>query len=161
MVLLVHPVVGTFRVHGQPVELTRLTDGEVADVDHFLDLTQTFLVAFAHLVRDEGAQAFLFGTQRVAVLAHDFTALWRGPLAPFHERSRSSVHDLRVVVGGGAGDRGDAFAIDRGEAVNGGSGAKRTGANHDPSVGVLDAEVGEDGLNVHGGQRYTTPYRPK
>ena len=73
-------------MHREAVELTALTDGEIADVDHFLNLTKALLVALSHFVRDEGAEAVLLGTQGVAVLADDFTALGGGPLAPFDKR---------------------------------------------------------------------------
>ena len=44
-----HRVAGPFRRHRQAVELARQTDREVADVDHFLHLAETFLQDLAGL----------------------------------------------------------------------------------------------------------------
>jgi hypothetical protein len=37
-----HPVAGAFGGDGQTVELAREADGEIADVDHFLDFAEAF-----------------------------------------------------------------------------------------------------------------------
>ena len=86
-------------MHGQPIELTALAHGEIADVNHFLNLSQTFLIAFAHLVRDKGTEALLFFTEGVAVLTNHLAALWRGPFAPFYESGASCGHDALIVIG--------------------------------------------------------------
>ena len=118
VILFVHPVVGTLRVHGEAIQLAALAHSEIADVDHLLHLTKPFLVALAHFIGHKGAKALFFGTEGVAVLANHFAALRGGPFAPFHKGVGSSGHHALVIVGGGCAQRGDAAAIYRRMAVN-------------------------------------------
>ena len=148
-------------MHREAVELTALTDGEIADVDHFLNLTKALLVALSHFVRDEGAEAVFLGTQGVAVLADDLPTLGSGPFAPFDKRFRGSSHHTLVVVVGGGGKGSDALAVHRGVAVDGRARTESFRANHDAVVLVLDAEVGKDVLDVHGLQRYAVSDRDR
>ena len=118
MVLLVHAVVGTLRVHGQAVELTALAHREVADVNHLLNLAQSFLVALAHFVGHEGAEAFFFGPKGIAILTNNLSALGSGPFAPLDEGFCGGVHDALVIVRRCRAERRNALAIDRGVAFN-------------------------------------------
>ena len=55
VILFVHPVVGTLRVHGEAIQLAALAHSEITDVDHLLHLTKSFLVALAHFIGHKGA----------------------------------------------------------------------------------------------------------
>src|SRR5580698_9683757 len=48
MPLFIHAMAGALAVHGKSIELTRETDGEIGDVDHFLHLAQTLRDDLAH-----------------------------------------------------------------------------------------------------------------
>ena len=115
----------------------------------FLDLAQTLLVTLAHFVGHECAEAFFFGPKGVAVLADHFTTLWSSPFSPFDKGVRGSRHDACIVVGCCGADRCNSLPVNRGVAVNGSPRPEGFCANHDAGVVILDAEVGEDVLNVH------------
>ena len=154
MVLLVHAVIWALRVHGEAIKLTALAHREVADVDHFLNLAETFLVALAHFVRHQRPQAFFLRPKGVSVLTNDLTTLGRGPFAPFHKGVCGCSHHTFIVIVGRCGKRCNALAVDRRVAVDGRARTESVGANHDAVVLVLDAEVGKDVWDVHGAQRY-------
>ena len=52
MVLIVHTVTRTFRMHGRTVELSGKAYGKITNVDHLLNFTQTFLINFPHFPGD-------------------------------------------------------------------------------------------------------------
>ena len=56
-----HPVPGSFGGDGQPVELPRQADREVADIDHLLHLAKALLDDLADLERHQRAQRSLLG----------------------------------------------------------------------------------------------------
>jgi hypothetical protein len=58
-----HAVAGAFAGDGQAVQLARQTDGEIADVDHFLHFAQAFGGDLAGLKRHQRAQFGLGGAQ--------------------------------------------------------------------------------------------------
>jgi hypothetical protein len=73
MVLVVHAVFRSLGVHGVSVELPGLAHGKVADVDHLLDFTQSFLEGFAHLVGHQGSQWLLISPELMADLADNLS----------------------------------------------------------------------------------------
>ena len=54
---------GPFRGHGKSIQLPGQTHGKIADVDHLLHLTQSFLVDLAAFQRDQGTQRLLVPAQ--------------------------------------------------------------------------------------------------
>ena len=68
------------------VELARQPDGEVADVDHLLDLAEALREDLAGLERDEPAEIGLCGAQLLAEQAHELAAPRRRHAAPAQER---------------------------------------------------------------------------
>ena len=140
--LLVHPVARPLGVHGLAVELARQPDGEVADVDHLLDLAEALGQDLAHLQGDEPAQGVLELAQLVAEVADDLATHGRGDHAPLGEVVGRGLHDL--FIGGfigldhrcdgltGGGVDADEFA-----AVCGGDPFTCAGAG----VGCLESEI--------------------
>ena len=57
---------GTLRGDRLPVELARQPDGEVADVDHLLDLAEALLGDLSDLERDERAERVLLAPEFLA-----------------------------------------------------------------------------------------------
>src|SRR5947208_2053279 len=53
MPLLIHAVVRSLAVHAQSVQLPRLTDCEITDVNHLLHFAHSLLQTFSHLVTHE------------------------------------------------------------------------------------------------------------
>ena len=72
--LLHQPVVGSFAGDGEAVQLTAQADGEVADVDHLLHLTQRLAADLARLELHQGGQVVLVAPQFLAEAAHQFAA---------------------------------------------------------------------------------------
>ena len=120
--LLHHPVAGPLGGDGQPVQLARQADGEVADVDHLLDLAEALGADLAGLDGDERAEVGLVLAQQLAELADERAAHRRRHGAPLRgtrpaPRRRSSATSAAVcarsrassppVIGraGGAGRR--------------------------------------------------------
>ena len=60
-------------------------DGEVANVDHFLNFAVALRLDFAHFQSHQRAEDVLFLTQGIAELPHDLAALRRGHRAPVLE----------------------------------------------------------------------------
>jgi len=111
-------VSGAFGLDGEAVELAGETDGEVADVDHFLHFPFPFGEDFAGLEADEFAEIGFSAAESVAELADRFTADWRGGGAPFQESFLGVGDGPFVVLPCGLIDGGDRFAIDRGGAFD-------------------------------------------
>jgi hypothetical protein len=86
-------------VNGEPVKLARQTDGEVGDVDHLLDFALAFGANLPALHRDERAERRLLFTKRVADLAHDLAALWRGHDPPDLESPLGGLDGVVIVRG--------------------------------------------------------------
>ena len=113
MVLFVQPMLGPLRGHRHPVELARLADGEVADVDHLLHFAQPFLQRFAHLQRYQGPQRLLPRPQRLADPADDLAPLRCRHQPPAAKGLPGGGGALAVVLFRGQFHRGQAAAIDR------------------------------------------------
>ncbi len=74
MPLLHQAMVRALGLNRQAVKHARLTDGEVADVDHLLHFAFAFGENLARLERDEFAEIVLLLAQGVAELADGFAA---------------------------------------------------------------------------------------
>lgn len=66
---------GAFGGDGEAIELAGKTDGEIADVDHFLDFAETLGWDLADLDRHQPAELVLVRAQFFAKQAHQFAAL--------------------------------------------------------------------------------------
>ena len=114
MPYLHHAVLAALGGDGQAIELARQADGEVADVDHLLDLAQALRGDLADLDRDQPAERLLVGAQLLAEQPHELTALRRRDLPPFQKGGVRLVDldgrlrgaDLVHASGDLAGDRG-------------------------------------------------------
>ena len=69
-----HPVAGAFCRNCQTVELAGKTNGEIADIDHFLHFAQTFRGDLAGFNRDEFAEIGFAGAEFFAKQADQFAA---------------------------------------------------------------------------------------
>ena len=67
---------------GKAIELARKTDGEVADVDHLLDLAEALLDDLAALDRDEARQRFFGRPKLFAEKADEIAPARRGNRSP-------------------------------------------------------------------------------
>ncbi|MNF42980.1 hypothetical protein D3C84_240500 [compost metagenome] len=81
-----HVVARTLGGDGQAVQLTGQADGEVADVDHFLNFTQAFLGDLAGLPGHQLAEVGLVFPQDVTQLPHQLATARCRNLAPQFER---------------------------------------------------------------------------
>ena len=123
MPLLHHPVAGPLGGDRQAVELARQADGEVADVDHLLDLAQALGADLAGLDGDQRAEVGLVLAQQLAELTHELAADRRRHVAPGAERLVRVTDDGGNLVGGvgvhaaqlaaGDGGAGDQLAVVR------------------------------------------------
>ena len=134
-------VARSLRRHRAALELARQSDGEVADVDHLLDLAQRLRRDLAHLDRDEHPEVLLVLLQEPAVRLDQGAAL-RCRHAPPAEEG-----------GMGALDRGlDLLRVRRSDleeigAIDGGAGPQAQAAHSRR----IDAAGGEGALG-QGGQ---------
>src|SRR5271166_6625282 len=92
---LSHAVAWALGGDGEPVDLAGETDGEVADVDHLLNLTEPFGDDLACLHRHDGPERLLGGSQFLAEEPHEFAAARSGNIAPGFECSPGAGDDLR------------------------------------------------------------------
>src|SRR5688572_4726363 len=98
MPLLDHPMVGALAGDGQPIELPRQADREVANVDHLLDLAEALLDDLAAFQRHQPRQRLVGGAQFLAEQAHQLAAARSGHAPPGKERFRSSfARGLRIA----------------------------------------------------------------
>ena len=108
-----HAVTRPLGGDGQAIKLARQADGEVADVDHLLDLALALLEDLAALDGDDLAQRVLVRAQLLGEQAHQLAALGSGHRTPDIEGGdRAADHD---VDGSGCilGEAGDGAAVDR------------------------------------------------
>src|SRR5690606_23571880 len=110
MPLLHHAVARPLRRDGQAVELPAQADGEVADVDHLLDLAEPFGADLPHLQGDELAERLLVRSEQLAEGAHELAALGRGTYAPLLEAGLGSSEGGFLVSGARASHGGELFA---------------------------------------------------
>ena len=108
-----HAVAGTFGGDGQTVELARQADGEIADVDHFLDFAETFGRDLAGFDRDQPAEFGLCGAQFLAEQPHQFAALWRRHQTPGAERLVRLLDHRCCIRDGDGGKCRDLLACHR------------------------------------------------
>ena len=141
------PVTGALGRDGEPVQLPRQTDGEVADVDHLLHLAEALGADLARLDRHQFAELSLVLAEQLAEAAHHVAARRRRRLTPHAER-RSGALD-GVVDRAGAAGRAERAAGDRRArrlvAVGGGATARRE------ERGSAGVELGGGGQRVHEG----------
>ncbi|MCY1441151.1 hypothetical protein D9M71_574540 [compost metagenome] len=107
-------VAGAFGGDGQAIELTRQTDGEVADVDHLLHFALAFLGDLAGLPGNQLAQLGLARAQFLAEQPYQFAPARRRHLAPGLEGVGGAA-DLLLHLGGALQAHGaQAAAVDGG-----------------------------------------------
>ena len=104
----------------QAVELTRQSHGEIADVDHLLDLALTLGFDLAHLERDQRAECLFLLAQLVAELTNDLATMRRRDLSPHEEGSLRTIHDSVVLRFGDLSDAGNTLAVDGARDVENG-----------------------------------------
>ena len=80
-----HAVLRAFRSDRQSVELSRQADGEVAYVDHLLNLPKPFRGDLATLDRDETAELGLACAQFLSQQSDQFATVRRWHLSPAQE----------------------------------------------------------------------------
>ncbi len=123
---------------GQAVQLTRQADGEIADVDHFLNFAQAFLGNLAGFDRNQLAKVGLVLTQHLAKQAHQLATARGRHAAPSFEGAVGLID-----AGSGLGlakqfHRGDLAAVDRrvyrvvalGVSLSGNAKALEQSSNH-------------------------------
>ena len=82
MPALHHPVLGALGGDRQAVELARQADGEVADVDHFLNFAEALGHDLADLDRHQAAKLRLVCAKLLAEKSDEFAALRGRHIAP-------------------------------------------------------------------------------
>ncbi len=97
MVLVVHAMARTLRVHGGAVHHAALAHREVGDVDHLLHFAVALGLDLAHLQRNQRTQGVLVLAQRFAAQAHRFAALRCRRGAPHLERRLRTLDDHFVI----------------------------------------------------------------
>src|SRR5210317_1749285 len=97
MVLLIHSMARPFAVHCQTVQLSGQSNRKVADVDHFLHLSQAFLQTFAHFIRDEFTKRIFELSQLLPKLPDNLSALRCRNTSPMRECVLSRFNDPLVV----------------------------------------------------------------
>ena len=100
MPLLGHAVFGPFAGNGFTVELPGETDGEVAYVDHFLDLSTRFSRDLANLVDDQFTQWLLIFAQHLGETAYEFASSRRRNDAEYTECILCCPNDRLGLFGG-------------------------------------------------------------
>ena len=136
--LLHHPVLRPLGGDGQPVELAREPDGEVADVNHLLHFAFAFGEDLAHLQRDEAPEVALGLAQGVAELADDLAALGGGHELPFAEGFLGARAARSYSSGVAVRTRGEDAAINGRDALQRLAAAEPFAAE---DAGVLGAEA--------------------
>ncbi|KPW59959.1 Uncharacterized protein ALO80_05928 [Pseudomonas caricapapayae] len=109
-----HVVAGTFRGNGQAVQLTRQTDREVADIDHFLNFAQALLSDLACFDRHQFAQISLVLAQHFTKDPYQLATPGGRHCAPLQKCAVRSVDARRHLRAAFKRDRGDLAAINRG-----------------------------------------------
>ncbi len=131
----------------QPVQLAREADGEVADVDHLLDLAETLGADLAGLDRHQLAELGLVLAQQLAETADEAAAHGRRGGSPLGERLDGGRHG-GVDVGGRTGGAERAAGDRRARRQVAGRVADADGV--EDRVGALGEERGGRGAIVIG-----------
>src|SRR5690606_14930943 len=105
-------------VHCESIKLPRKTNCEVTDIYHFLDLPESLLIRFTHLVRDKFTTSFFPLAKCLTKLATAFTSTGSRPFAPFYKRFTSLINDRIVSVPTRRIYTAYAFAIDGRKRLN-------------------------------------------
>ena len=145
MPLFVHAMARAFGVHGEPVELTGESYGEIADVDHLLDLAFAFCLDLAGLPGHQRAEVCLARSEGVTELTHVLSADGSGNHPPGREAFLRGAYDCLVVGLRRLAHGCDDLAIRRGYRRQ-----ERAPGLGDPvgvegsGVGGLDSQTGEE-----------------
>ena len=123
MPLLHQTMIGPLRLNRQAIKHARLTNGEIADVDHLLHFAFALRDNFPGLERDELPEIIFVFAQGVAELANGFAANRPGRDAPFLERFVRASDRLVVIVSRSSANAGQHLAIDRRNLFDGGTAA--------------------------------------
>src|ERR1700745_269162 len=118
MPLLHQSVTRSFRLNCQAVEHARLTDREIADVDHLLYFAFPFGEDFPGLESDQLAELVLQFPECIAKTADSFAAhrAWRN--APFQERFLRLCDRPIVIVVRCSKHAGDSVSVNRRNLVD-------------------------------------------
>ena len=108
-----HPVISPFRRDGAAVELARQPNGEIADIDHLLDLAETLRHDLAGLERHETAEVILGGTQLLREYPDELPTSRRRDRPPCIKGLRGPANDRLGLVRAGDPYMSDEFAGDR------------------------------------------------
>src|SRR4051794_28219667 len=106
-----HPVTGPLGGDGEAVKLARQADGEVANVDHLLDLAEPFLEDLPGLEADEPAERLLLLPQDFAEEPHELAAAGRRNIAPGEEGLVGAGHGGGDILGRGRRNSADRPAV--------------------------------------------------
>lgn len=106
-------------MHTQAVEHARLTDGEVADIDHLLYLAEPFLQRLTHLIGNQGAKILLTLPQPVTDLTYDLAPLRCRTLSPDTKSLLCGSDHTLAGCRRGRSHRGDSPPIRRGNTAKG------------------------------------------
>src|SRR5208282_1447552 len=88
-----HAMFGALRRDGESAKLPRKANGEVANVNHLLDLAQALGKDLARLKGDKFTQRRLVGAQLLPEQAYKLAPFWRGHGPPFEKRGVRPLHD--------------------------------------------------------------------
>src|SRR5271169_3367900 len=108
-----HPMAWALRGDGEPVQLPREADGEIADVDHLLHFAQALGYDLADLQGHEGAERILRGAQFLAEEAHELAPAGRRNLPPGEKGGAGAIDDRGHVGERRLPDAGDLGPVDR------------------------------------------------
>src|SRR5690606_38919072 len=86
---------------------------KIADIDHFLYFTPSFLEAFAHLIRYQPTQRVFVFAEGFADLSHHFAAPGCRPVPPLQESLSGGPGHLLILLPVGRGDRADQLSVSR------------------------------------------------
>ena len=90
---------GTFRVHRAAAKLAGKPRGEVADVDHLLNLTNALRANLPHFQRHQFTERFAKITQTITEIPNQLPPERGRHAAPFQECSLSPGNDHIVLSG--------------------------------------------------------------
>ena len=127
--LLLQAVLAALAGHGEAVELPGQAHGEVADVDHLLDLAQALAQGLAHLQGHQLGQGRLVPAQLIAQGLHHLAPLGRRHLLPGRKGAMAA--------------RQDGVELRRGHVHHGGQGGAIDGGPHQLGLAAADPLPGE------------------
>src|SRR6266404_1242342 len=101
-----------FRLNGQAIKHARLTDSQIADVDHLLSFALAFGDDLPRFHRHELAEVMFRVAQRVAQAADSFAAYWSGSDTPFQKCFVCPANRSFVIFIGRCPNAGEFPAVD-------------------------------------------------